>query len=73
MQITISRGRNVKPNLEIGVCGEHGGDPRSIKFCNKAKLTYVSASAHRVPIAILAAAQAALENSKRSKRMVRDR
>ena len=73
MQIAISRGRSVKPNLEIGVCGEHGGDPCSIKFCNKAKLTYVSASAHRVPIAILAAAQAALENSKKSKKVVRDR
>lgn len=74
MQIAISRGRGVKPNLEIGVCGEHGGDPRSIKFCNTARLTYVSASAHRVPIAILAAAQAALENSKKSsKKVVRDR
>ncbi len=74
MQIAISRGREVKPNLEIGVCGEHGGDPRSIKFCNTARLTYVSASAHRVPIAILAAAQAALENSKKSsKKVVRDR
>ncbi len=73
MQIAISRGRSIKPNLEIGVCGEHGGDPRSIKFCNTAKLTYVSASAHRIPIAILAAAQAALENSKKSKKVVRDR
>lgn len=74
MQIAISRGRDVKPNLEIGVCGEHGGDPRSIKFCNMVRLTYVSASAHRVPIAILAAAQAALEDSKKSsKKVVRDR
>ncbi|MDE1872156.1 MAG: pyruvate, phosphate dikinase [Thaumarchaeota archaeon] len=74
MQIAISRGRDVKPNLEIGVCGEHGGDPRSIKFCNMVRLTYVSASAHRVPIAILAAAQAALEDSKKSsKKAVRDR
>lgn len=74
MQTAISRGRRVKPNLEIGICGEHGGDPRSIKFCNTARLTYVSASAHRVPIAILAAAQAALENSKKSsKKAVWDR
>jgi pyruvate,orthophosphate dikinase len=74
MQIAILRGRRIKPNLEIGVCGEHGGDPHSIKFCNTARLTYVSASAHRVPIAILAAAQAALENSKKSsKKMVLDR
>ena len=61
MQIAISKGRSVKPNLEIGICGEHGGDPRSVKFCHKAGLTYVSASSHRVPIAILAAAQVALE------------
>ena len=61
MQIAISKGRSVKPNLEIGICGEHGGDPRSVKFCHKAGLSYVSASSHRVPIAILAAAQATLE------------
>ncbi len=63
MEIAISKGRSVKPNLEIGICGEHGGDPKSIKFCHKAGLTYVSASAHRVPIAILAAAQAAIEKT----------
>ncbi|MGI0046298.1 MAG: pyruvate, phosphate dikinase [Nitrosotalea sp.] len=75
MKIAISKGRSVKHGLEIGVCGEHGGDPRSIKFCNTAGLTYVSASAHRVPIAILAAAQASLENkTKHSKRKIsRDR
>ncbi|TLX90762.1 MAG: pyruvate, phosphate dikinase, partial [Thaumarchaeota archaeon] len=61
IQIAISKGRSVKPNLEIGICGEHGGDPRSVKFCHKVGLTYVSASSHRVPIAILAAAQVALE------------
>lgn len=61
MQIAIFKGRSVKPNLEIGICGEHGGDPESIKFCHKAGLTYVSASSHRIPIAILAAAQAAVE------------
>src|SRR5438445_858053 len=60
MQIAIARGRSVKPNLEIGICGEHGGDPSSIKFCHKARLSYVSASSHRIPIAILAAAQAEL-------------
>ncbi|MDE1764833.1 MAG: pyruvate, phosphate dikinase [Thaumarchaeota archaeon] len=75
MKIAISKGRNVKRGLEIGVCGEHGGDPRSIKFCNKAGLTYVSASAHRVPIAILAAAQASLENTPKStkRKVSRDR
>ena len=74
MEIAISKGRKVKRNLEIGVCGEHGGDPRSIKFCNGAGLTYVSASAHRVPIAILAAAQASLESASKSKKKIsRDR
>lgn len=71
MKIAISKGRNTRHNLEIGLCGEHGGDPRSIKFCNDAGLTYVSASAHRIPIAILAAAQASLET--KSKRTARDR
>ncbi len=60
MEIAIEKGRAVKPKLEIGICGEHGGDPNSIKFCHKARLSYVSASPHRIPIAILAAAQAAL-------------
>ena len=74
MEIAISKGRKVKRSLEIGVCGEHGGDPRSIKFCNSAGLTYVSASAHRVPIAILAAAQASLESASKSKKKIsRDR
>ncbi len=74
IKIAISKGRAVKRNLEIGVCGEHGGDPRSIKFCSDAGLTYVSASAHRVPIAILAAAQASLDASKSSKKKAsRDR
>lgn len=63
MEIAISKGRSVKPNLEIGICGEHGGDPKSIKFCHSTGLTYVSTSSHRVPIAILAAAQAAIENT----------
>ena len=69
MQIAITKGRSVKPNLEIGICGEHGGDPNSIKFCHKAGLNYVSASSHRIPIAILAAAQAALldKSEKKSK------
>jgi pyruvate,orthophosphate dikinase len=60
MQIAIEKGKSVKPNLEIGICGEHGGDPNSIKFCHNAGLNYVSASSHRIPIAIIAAAQAAL-------------
>ena len=61
MKIGITNGRKIKPKLEIGICGEHGGDPSSIKFCYKSNLSYVSASPHRIPIAIIAAAQAALE------------
>jgi len=78
MQIAIAKGRSVKPNLEIGICGEHGGDPNSIKFCNKAGLSYVSASSHRIPIAILAAAQAVLlekleKNKSKTKRSKKKR
>jgi pyruvate,orthophosphate dikinase len=51
----------VKPDLKIGICGEHGGDPRSISFCHEIGLNYVSCSPYRVPVARLAAAQAALE------------
>ena len=64
MEIGIAKGRKLKPKMEIGICGEHGGDPRSIKFCHKVNLSYVSASPHRIPIAIVAAAQAAIENPK---------
>lgn len=64
IELGITKGRGVKPNLEIGICGEHGGDPSSIKFCHGANLSYVSASPHRIPIAIVAAAQAAIELSK---------
>ena len=59
VRMAVSDGRKTKPNLEIGVCGEHGGDPRSIAFFTEAGLNYVSCSAYRVPIARLAAAQAA--------------
>ena len=60
MNIAISQGRKIKNKLEIGICGEHGGDPNSIKFCHDADVSYVSASPHRIPIAIVAAAQAAI-------------
>ena len=60
MDIAISQGRKIKKNLEIGICGEHGGDPNSIKFCHSADVSYVSASPHRIPIAIIAAAQATI-------------
>ena len=67
MRIGIKQGRDVKKDLEIGICGEHGGDPNSIKFCHSADVSYVSASPHRIPIAILAAAQAAIEQKKTKK------
>jgi pyruvate,orthophosphate dikinase len=62
MNIAIEEGRAVRKDLEIGVCGEHGGDPRSIHLCHKLSIDYVSCSPFRVPIARLAAAHAALES-----------
>ena len=61
IKIAVKKGRSVKKGLSIGLCGEHGGDPKSIKFCHQVKLNYVSCSPFRIPIARLAAAQAALE------------
>ncbi len=61
IRIGIERGRSVRPNLEVGICGEHGGDPESVKFCHRLGMDYVSCSPFRVPIARLAAAQAAVE------------
>ncbi|HKO17134.1 MAG TPA: pyruvate, phosphate dikinase [Gemmatimonadaceae bacterium] len=60
--IAVSAGRGVRPQLKVGICGEHGGEPRSVKFCNSIGLDYVSCSPYRVPIARLAAAHAALES-----------
>jgi pyruvate,orthophosphate dikinase len=60
VRIGVERGRKVRPKLKVGICGEHGGDPSSVAFCHEAKLDYVSCSPFRVPIARLAAAQAAL-------------
>jgi pyruvate,orthophosphate dikinase len=61
MQIAVTRGRAQRPDLEVGICGEHGGDPSSVEFCHKIGLNYVSCSPYRVPVARLAAAQAALK------------
>lgn len=61
MRIGVEKGRSSRPNMKIGICGEHGGDPSSVKFCHKLGLTYVSCSPYRVPTARIAAAQAALE------------
>ncbi len=65
VQMGIERGRSVKPDLKIGICGEHGGEPSSVEFCYQAGMNYVSCSPFRVPIARLAAAQAALAGVKR--------
>ena len=64
MEMAIKLGKSVNPNLHIGICGEHGGDPTSVEFCNKLGLDYVSCSPFRVPIARLAAAQAAIAQGK---------
>ncbi len=61
IKIATERGREIRPELKIGICGEHGGDPSSVKFCHRVGLNYVSCSPFRVPIARMAAAQAALE------------
>ena len=61
MEMAVTLGRPVNKNLHVGICGEHGGDPTSVEFCHKIGLDYVSCSPFRVPIARLAAAQAALQ------------
>lgn len=63
VQMAVENGRNERPNLKCGICGEHGGEPNSVKFCDRVGLNYVSCSPFRVPIARLAAAQAAIENA----------
>jgi pyruvate,orthophosphate dikinase len=60
MRIAVERGRSKKPDIKLGICGEHGGDPKSVAFCHELGLDYVSCSPYRVPLARLAAAQAAL-------------
>jgi pyruvate,orthophosphate dikinase len=65
MQIAIEKGRKTRPDIKLGICGEHGGDPDSVKFCHKLGLTYVSCSPYRVPVARLAAAQAAIAEAKK--------
>ena len=61
MRLAVQGGRGTKPDLEIGICGEHGGNPESVEFCHKIGLDYVSCSPFRVPIARLAAAQAQIK------------
>jgi pyruvate,orthophosphate dikinase len=62
MKIAIEKGRKTRPNLKVGICGEHGGDPASIEFCHRVGMNYVSCSPYRVPIARLAAARVVLKD-----------
>jgi pyruvate,orthophosphate dikinase len=64
VEIGVTRGRSTKPDLKVGICGEHGGEPSSVEFCDKVGMNYVSCSPYRVPIARLAAAQANIKHSK---------
>jgi len=66
IRLGVEGGRRTKPGFEVGICGEHGGDPRSVKFFHEAALDYVSCSPYRIPVAKLAAAQAVLEAGKAS-------
>ena len=63
MKMAVEKGRSTRPDIKLGICGEHGGDPDSVKFCHRIGLNYVSCSPYRVPVARLAAAQAALEEA----------
>ncbi|MBN2090529.1 pyruvate, phosphate dikinase [candidate division KSB1 bacterium] len=65
IQLGVERGRSSRPNLKVGICGEHGGEPNSVKFCHKVGMNYVSCSPYRVPIARLAAAHAVIEDEKK--------
>ena len=62
VKMGVELGKSSKPNIKLGICGEHGGDPTSVEFCYKTGLNYISCSPYRVPIARLAAAQAAIKN-----------
>ena len=64
VKIGIEKGRSKRQNLKVGICGEHGGDPKSVEFCHKMGMDYVSCSPYRVPIARFAAAQAVIRNKK---------
>jgi pyruvate,orthophosphate dikinase len=66
MEIAISKGRKSRPDIKLGICGEHGGEPESVKFCHRIGLNYVSCSPFRVPVARLAAAQAAIDEKRKA-------
>ncbi len=66
MKIAIEKGKKTRPNIKLGICGEHGGDPSTVEFCHEIGLTYVSCSPYRVPLARLAAAQAAIKSGEQN-------
>ncbi|HKF24805.1 MAG TPA: putative PEP-binding protein, partial [Candidatus Acidoferrum sp.] len=68
MEVAVAKGRKARPDIKLGICGEHGGDPDSVKFCHRIGLTYVSCSPFRVPVARLAAAQAMVEEKQAAKK-----
>ena len=68
IEIACAKGNKTRPGIKLGICGEHGGDPDSVKFCHRVGLTYVSCSPYRVPVARLAAAQAAIEEKRKAKK-----
>ena len=68
IQMAIEKGRKTRPDIKLGICGEHGGEPESVKFCHRVGLNYVSCSPYRVPVARLAAAQAAIEEKRTAKK-----
>jgi pyruvate,orthophosphate dikinase len=68
VKIAIEKGRSTRPDIKLGICGEHGGEPESVKFCHRVGLSYVSCSPYRVPVARLAAAQAAIEEKRAAKK-----
>jgi pyruvate,orthophosphate dikinase len=70
MEIAVVKGRATRPDIKLGICGEHGGDPDSVKYCHKLGLTYVSCSPFRVPVARLAAAQAAIEEKRAGQKVL---
>ena len=63
VKMAAERGRQTRPDISLGICGEHGGDPASVRFCHEIGLNYVSCSPYRIPVARLAAAQAAIAQS----------
>jgi len=69
MKIAVEKGQSTRPDIKLGICGEHGGEPDSVKFCHRIGLTYVSCSPFRVPVARLAAAQAALEEEAKAPKL----